>query len=121
MGRPDKAIMPDDAEPPPGWERYQVTDEDGCPYTALQVRRVKTKATVQEAWAEHRAGLCLTPEQERDLKAMTALRNETVDLRFGRPGPKWCATRISDGRRACGDDPADVIVRALQESADHES
>lgn len=47
--------IPDDAEPPPGWERYTITDDDGCPHTSLHVRRSGPETvTVQEAWAEYR-------------------------------------------------------------------
>ncbi len=44
----------DDADPPPGWERYTITDEDGRQYQSLRVRRIEPiTVTVQEAWTMH--------------------------------------------------------------------
>lgn len=48
--------IPDDAPPPPGWERYQFSDEDGCPHESLHVRRIGPRTvTVQQAWEIYRA------------------------------------------------------------------
>lgn len=44
--------IPDDAPPPPGWERYTITDEEGCFHESLHVRRAgPTTFTVQDAWS----------------------------------------------------------------------
>ena len=48
------AAIPDDANPPPGWSRYTITDEDGSQHESLHVRRDEPQTlTVQEAWSQH--------------------------------------------------------------------
>lgn len=53
--QPPAEPIPDDADPPPGWSRYTITDEEGCQHTSFHVRRDEPSiVTVQEAWAIHR-------------------------------------------------------------------
>jgi hypothetical protein len=54
---PPPAPIPDAADPPPGWTRYQITDEDGCQHESFLVRRKDggVPLTVQGAWAQHNA------------------------------------------------------------------
>ena len=83
--------IPDDADPPPGWERYTVTDDDGCSGESLHVRRVgPDTVTVQEAWRQHnearRADISVRLNMKREAEDNAAkierLESSAVNLKW---------------------------------------
>lgn len=135
---PPPEPIPDGADPPPGWTRYTITDDDGAQHESLHVRRKGggEVITVQEAWAEYNAARQVEKDRDQaraDCLALvdalglehTTTREAAVEfaqkLRMQYLGVLSLAGRLGPHIRSSdeeGDENLDLLAQAFLDAAE---